>query len=88
MYDPHCVDFWEPGFGFVIFKGFGFMVYQSFDFATNLFDCKNTCNNNYSECSTNSFGFGFVTKALASASKAIRVKASASNFLKASASAS
>ncbi len=32
------------------------------------------------------YGFGFVTKALASASKLIRVKASASNFVKASAS--
>ncbi len=32
------------------------------------------------------FGFSFVTKALASASKLIRVKASASNFVKASAS--
>ncbi len=31
------LDFWEPGFGFVIFKGFGFVVYRSFDFATNLF---------------------------------------------------
>ncbi len=39
------LDFLEPGFGFVIFKGFGFVVYQSLDFATNLFDCKNTCNN-------------------------------------------
>ncbi len=35
------LDFWEPGFGFVIFKGFGFVVYQSFNFATST--CTNIC---------------------------------------------
>ncbi len=37
------LDFWEPGFGFVIFKGFGFVVYQSFDFAICLIAKTYTC---------------------------------------------
>ncbi len=30
---PGFLDFWEPGFGFLIFKGFGIVGYQSFNFA-------------------------------------------------------
>ena len=49
-------------------------------FATNVFDCKNTCNKQPS------FGFGFITKASASNLKRVKASSSASKIEKASAS--